>query len=213
MWNQLLSWKWPITVIIITFTFFFMFKKAICNFFITISNRINNVYYKGLNKEFNFNLGSASQNIPTNQLEYTNTKHLDLLKAFQSILITTEEITIKNQLSGAKITNEQAINILITHLANANLRISLLAIDRLIFQEQIKLLSYLNTQHKAVPQSDLLPFYKAWLEQTNSKDFSFDNFLGFLTQQGLITLGINGYYIGLLGKEYLSFLVQIGKSI
>lgn len=208
--------KWTIiaiTVIIIAVIFFWMFKKAICNFFTTISNRANNLYYKGSNKEFNLSLGSVSQNVPADQMEYANAKHLELLKAFQSSIVTTEEVTIKKQLSEAKITSEQAINVLINHLANANLTISLLAIDKLIFPEQIKLLLHLNTQFAPIPETNLFHFYEEWVNKTKLNNFTFENFLGFLSQYRLIAQSIQGYSISVLGKEYLSFLIRIGKAV
>jgi hypothetical protein len=69
------------------------------------------------------------------QQEYANAKHLEYLKAYQSNVITIEERIIRNQLTESKMTEEQALNVLICHLANANLLVKLLIINQLIFKE------------------------------------------------------------------------------
>lgn len=89
----------------------------------------------------------------------------------------------------------------------------MLVIDKLIYEEQIELLSYLNKQPKACPESSLFVYFKNWQERTKNQDYNFQNFLNFLLQQGLIAQSIDGYTISLIGKEYLSFLIKVGKPI
>jgi hypothetical protein len=68
---------------------------------------------------------------------------------------------------------------------------------------------HLNTQINPLPESELLSFYDKWKNNLkNETDYTFKSFLGFLSQQRLITLGIDGYSIGPIGKEYLSFLIR-----
>jgi hypothetical protein len=77
----------------------------------------------------------------------------------------------------SKLTAEQTMNVLISHLANANLIVKLLAIDKLIFPEQVELLLYLNTKLKPVPESELFSFYTKWKEKNPQIDYPFKGFL------------------------------------
>lgn len=201
MWSSLIWAIFALVVIII-------FKKQIQDLLSGFSKK-GKVQYKG----FNIELGSNTPTLLANQQESGDSKHLELQKTYQSSVILTEESTIKSQLIEAKLTSDQAINVLIYHLAHANLAIKLFAIDKLIFQEQVKLLLFLNTRFKPCPESDLLPFYKEWKSKNLNADYPFNNFLDFLSQRRLIIQSLDGYSIAPIGKEYLAFLVRIGKPL
>jgi len=197
---------------IVTLISFVIFRKPICNIlnsFANFGNKAQKVKYKN----FSLDLVDSNPTLFGTQQEYADTKHLEYLKTYQSNVVTLEENLIRNQLTESKMTEGKALDILICHLANAHLQNKLLMINQLIFKEQIELLMHLNTQVKPLPESELLSFYERWKKNLKNKsDYTFKNFLGFLSQQGLITLGIDGYSIGLIGKEYLSFLIRIGRK-
>lgn len=207
MWSSS-SLMWAI----VTLISFVIFRKPICNIlnsFANFGNKAQKVKYKN----FSLDLVDSNPTLFGTQQEYADTKHLEYLKTYQSNVVTLEENLIRNQLTESKMTEGKALDILICHLANAHLQNKLLMINQLIFKEQIELLMHLNTQVKPLPESELLSFYERWKKNLKNKsDYTFKNFLGFLSQQGLITLGIDGYSIGLIGKEYLSFLIRIGRK-
>lgn len=72
-----------------------------------------------------------------------------------------------------------------------------LVIDRLIYEEQVKLLLYLNSQFIPSPEVNLFDFYKAWKNKEKDKNYSFESFLNFLLQNRLIMQNVNGYSIAL----------------
>src|SRR3990167_6846485 len=127
---MLASLIWAIFLLIVVI----MFSKEIKSLFSSFA-RQGKVQYNG----FSIQLGSDTPTLATNQQELANTKHIEMQKTYQSVVVNVEERTIKNQLIEANLTNEQAVNVLIYHLAHANLAIKLLSVDKLIFIEQINL--------------------------------------------------------------------------
>ena len=190
----------------------FIFKdqiKSILESIARIGNKTSNIQYKGVN----IALGGEVSSMTVGQQDTLDAKHIELQKAYQSTVITSEEKTIRDQVVDAKLSNEQAINILINHLANKNFLLHMLNIDRFIYNEQIEILLYLNKQIKACPESDLFPFYKKWLEKSKDSAYEFNNFLNFLLTNRLISQDMNGYSISILGREYLSLIVRLGRAL
>ena len=190
-----------------------LFKEDIRKILSSLAH-VGNKAQKLKYKDFSIDLGEDGPAFLGPQQGSGNAKHLEYLKSFQSNIITAEEKLIKNQLIDSKMTEEQALNVLITHLANANLLTKLLTIDKFIFKEQIRLLVHLNSQSKFIPENELEPFYNTWKENVeNETEYTFDGFLNFLSQHRLIAHNIDGYSIGPIGKEYLGFLVRMGRDI
>ena len=206
MWSSII---WAVVVLI----FMFLFKENIRNILSSLAH-VGNKAQKLKYKNFSIDLKEDGAAIIGPQQGSDNTKHLQYLKAFQSNMITAEEQLITNQLVESKMTEAQALNVLITHLANANLLTKLLTIDRFIFKEQINLLVYLNSQSKFIPENELQPFYSEWKNDLgNETEYTFEEFLNFLSRQRLIAHNIDGYGIGPIGKEYLAFLIRIGRDM
>lgn len=170
----------------------------------SIGHRTKQLSYKGID----ITLGGDVQ-LPIGQQEHP--QFVTLQKTYQSAIITSEENLIFSQLKDAKLSTDQANRVLVYHLAHANFIIKLLLIDKLIFPEQIRLLFHLNVRTLPEPQPKLLPFYQQWHGRNSEVHYSYDAFLNFLVQQGLITQNLNGYTITLLGKEYLAALIRVGS--
>lgn len=204
MWTSLI---WLIFFLIIVLIFKNHIKRLF-EAFIDPGNKAQKLKHK----DFSLDLGRNTDVLLNTQEEYASAKQREYLKAFQSHSVTQEENLIRRQLIEVKMRPDQAIDVLIHHLANQNLLIKLLYLDRLIFKEQIKLLKYLNSQIKPKTKSELLNFYQEWLNSGGDESYSFDNFLNFLSSQNLIISGIDGYSISVIGKEYLNFLIRIGRD-
>ncbi|MFO9066396.1 hypothetical protein SC828_05040 [Legionella pneumophila serogroup 1] len=189
-----------------------LFKRQLILIFeavIGIGNKTKNIQYKGLN----IDLGSNTDSIAITQQATTDVKQAIYQKAYQNIIITNEEQIIRNQLVEAKFSKDQAIDILIYHLANRNFLVKLLEIHRLIFPQQIRLLFFLNEQVEPRTSSDLLPFYQEWVKISGGTEYPLQQFLNFLIQSGLMLEDLNGYQISNLGKEYLAYLIRIGWNV
>jgi hypothetical protein len=201
--------------------FLLCFRKNIAFLFKSLSdlcNRTTTLQYG------EFKLGANSQILLGDQ-GGNEVKYAEMLKAFENPIVTNEENIIKNQLIEYKWSSKQAINVIVAQLAYKNFLIKLLIIDKLIYEEQIKLLFYLNTQNKPCDESDLQKYYLSWKEREwsarlffwkkNAKeiDIKYEDFLAFLCQNGLINQNVHKYNITMLGKEYLSFIVKIGRPL
>lgn len=204
MWTKLV---WPIFWLLMVWVFKDEIKSLLAAI-ITIGNKAKKISYMGANVD----LGSNAD-LPIGSQQQLEAKQQNLSKAYQSSIITVEENTIRTQLIEAGFTNEQAINLLIYHIANQNLLIKLLFIDKLIFQEQIKLISYLNSQVKPQSESALKKYYDEWKEKNKDADYTYQQFLKFLSDQRLVVEQVDGYSILPLGKEYLYFLIKLGRPI
>lgn len=208
MIELLIAYKWPIFLVIIT-SIFKTPLTAVINALINLGNKAKTLTYNG----FNIELGSSQHASPIGDQQKNEAQFLDLQKAYQSSIITNEEQIINNQINDAKLTPVQAKSVLTTHLANANFIIKMLRIDKVIFNEQIYLLSFLNKQYKASTEHELLPFYEQWLEKSKNSEYTFPSFLSFLLNERLIAQDLNGYHISVMGREFLAFLVRTGRSI
>jgi len=183
-----------------------MFKGKINDLFDKIGRK-GKIKYKNLDIDFN------GTNDLTSQVEQSNSKHSELKTAFQNTIITNDEKFIRSKLIEANLTPDDAINVLVNHLANTRLNIAMLWVDKTIYIEQIECLAYMNTQFLPRPQSEIFSFYKKWLERTGGNSYPFEQFLNFLLSHNLIGESVNGYTILPQGKEYLSFLIRMGRPI
>lgn len=204
MWSSLII---AATVLIIVFKFQDQWKDIL----ITIARAGNKakIKYQGLNIDFS----GGDPALPIGQQDQSNLKQFELLKAFQSSVVTIEEKFIRDRLVEAKTTPEQAINVLINHLANSRLNITMLLINNFIYNEQIELLTFLNNQVNPSSEATLRPFFDKWKERTKDSNYTFESFLNFLLQHRLVAQNIEGYSISVLGKEYLAFLIKIGRPL
>lgn len=139
MIELLIAFKWPIFFILFALIFRSPIKTAI-HALINLGNKAKTLTYNG----FNIELGSPPSISPLGEQQKNEAQFFDLQKAYQSSVITNEEQIINNQINDAKLTPLQVKSVLINHLANANFIIKMLNIDKLIFEEQIQLLCFLN---------------------------------------------------------------------
>ncbi|MFN7097932.1 MAG: hypothetical protein ACK4PR_10330 [Gammaproteobacteria bacterium] len=189
-----------------------MFRKPLNTIFVSVSKLWDRTKNFQLDvNTFKISLGSDMP-IPEG-INTINTERGNSFKDYQSIIITNEENIIKNQLEKAGYNSKEAINILINQLANKNLHIKLLVINSFIDIEQIKALSSINHCGKPSTEEDLKQYYENCKARLNATEMTFDQFMFFLLQQGLVTQEFMGYRCTMMGKEYLTFIVRIGRII
>lgn len=206
MWSNIFL----LVFIILFFAALLVFRKEISNLLFSLSNICGRAKILQFGS-MNMILGDDDTPFLKQQQEYSSIKQAEFSKAFQSPIITVEEKIIKEQLLSAGFTSEQAISILIYQLANKNLINKLLTINNLIFKEQVELLIFLNSQFKPQPENLLYRYYQVWFENNKESDYKFHGFLNYLIKEKLISQCFEGYSIGEIGKEYLIFLVKIGR--
>lgn len=208
MWQSSLVWTVFLLIIFIALKSQF---ESLLKCLVNLCNKTSSFEYG------NFKLGLDSK-IQLGEQGKNDLKYVEMLKAFQSPIVTNEERAIRNQLAEIGYAPKQAIEILIAQLAYKNILTLFLFIDKNIYEEQIKLLIFLNEQYKPFSALDLQHFYNDWKSKaeinTKSKiDYTYEQFLLFLIVNGLIIQNTVGYVITLLGKDYLSFVVRQGRQI
>jgi hypothetical protein len=189
------------------FALFFIFSGPINGIFASIQDTISksnttSIKLKGLDIDLSNN----------NQLSSINQIYKDNLEmSYQSPVISKYKKLLRKQMTEAKLSPDDEIDILINLLANTRLNLFMLLIDKQLSEEQIGLLSYLNGKTTPIEQNQLLPF----LKKGKSKDIhaSFAQFLNILLASHLIAENVSSYTITPLGKEYLIFRVRIGHPI
>ncbi len=128
---------------------------------------------------------------------------------FQLPLLTKYRSALKKQLMEAKLEPNEQVHILLTLLANAQLCLTTLRIDKQLSPDQIELLSYLNNHTKPIKQTELLTF----LKKEHGININFDQFFYVLFKLQLIDKKDSFYSITNLGKAYLIFRVWSGYPI
>jgi len=221
-WAAIASYRWVLFGLVVIWVLRQGFSLLLVSF-ANLCNRIKSTTFEFIGMKFGADASSSLGSEGINDEKFNV-----FLKAFQSPVITTEEKTIRNQLAEAKCSDGQAITVLISQLANRNVLTLLCLIDRSIYEEQIKLLLHLNTNNKTCTGDELQQFYTLWYEKSikfkeaisaiddkasSYANSTYEQFLGFLVTHGLISQNISGYSITPLGKDYLSFIVRVGRQL
>ena len=198
----------------LVFALFIIFYKPIYGIFASIQDMISrsnatNIKFQGFDIDLSNN--KDLQSFDKKHQIYKNNFQM----GFQMPILAKYRNALKKQLIEAKLEPNEQINILLNLLANAQLYLSMLRIDKQLSKEQIELLSYLNNLATPIKQTDLLPFLKK--EQTKHKamdiNFDFDHFLNILCKLHLIDKNSYFYSVTDTGKAYLIFRVWSGYPI
>jgi hypothetical protein len=105
-------------------------------------------------------------------------------------------------------------NSLITHLAATQLTLAFETINRLIWGSQLELLLHVNSLPIGAAVDELKPFYDkaAAAHQEGLKDYSFESYIGFLINSGLLLRSNGRVLITPFAKEFLSHLARTGAT-
>lgn len=193
------------------FALLLVFYKPIYGIFVSIQDMINRsnatkIKFQG----FDIDLSNTKEQIFDKKLQiYKNNFQM----GFQIPILEKYRNALKKQLIEAKLEPNEQINVLLTLLANTQLCLFMLHIDKQLSKEQIEFLAYLNNQTTPIKQAALLPFLK--MAQTNNKviNLNFERVLNILFKLHLIAKNISFYTVTDLGKAYLIFRVWSGYPI
>ena len=140
----------------------------------------------------------------------------ELMRAFDSGTFRFHENAIKEDLEEQNLTNSEAIEVLIRHLANAQITLAFNEIDFYIWGSQVELLQYLNSSLGSTAE-ELIHFYNLAISRSNNPEhfieYTFEQYLQFLTNRGLITQLTGSYVISQFGRDFLIFLTAKGAPI
>jgi hypothetical protein len=192
---------WPGAFLILGLVFIFVFKKAIFSLLMKIQK---------ISKE-----GIQTGSIIQTQ-ENTKSSADELMKAFDSVVLLEGETLVKKDLESRGLDDKKAIDILSRHLVATQLALRFEHIYSNIWGSQINLLKYLNGR---VPYGDTAENIKSIFYDSAAiiypevyNNYPFETYLYFLTSKTLIIRADNIYNITNLGRDFLIYLVQTGKS-
>ncbi|MCL5260913.1 MAG: hypothetical protein M1561_04455 [Gammaproteobacteria bacterium] len=218
--------------LLILLIFFFIFVaiyneqiKKLFTIFADKMQQASNLSCKDLNINFVNPLDIntiQNQNIGNQLYSAEQNKAYENLVGNKNLFISEREKFITAELIKSKLPPARCIDALKETLAKMMLINNFLLIDKVIFQQQISLLGYLNINYFA-EKEDLKNFYDDWKANSEPhiiKDYlkyvpiSLDKFIGFLIDSQLICItSEHKYNITSFGKEFLSYLIKIGRKI
>jgi hypothetical protein len=106
------------------------------------------------------------------------------------------------------------VNALITHLAATQFALAFESINRVIWGSQLELLLHVNSLSAGVNVDELRPFYEKAVStsQDGLKEYSFESYIGFLVNSGLLFRTNGRVLITPFAKEFLSHLARTGAT-
>jgi hypothetical protein len=194
---------WPAVVFLLGLVAIFVFRGPLSRFL----DRAKRIGKDGI---------EAGQSIQEKATEIKPSPTEDFLKSFDNALLVKREEFIRNELLKLQINQPtEREKVLIRLLAAFSLIQAFENAYMFIWGSQIGVLEYLNSASQDTP----LDFLKPWYEEAVGrqpelyKNYSFDQWLGFLEGHYLIVRRGGAVTISLEGREFLKYLVDRGYSL
>lgn len=191
---------WPISAIVICF----VLKSPIEN----LLRRVSELRNKDTVLNFNPEIQGVSTGIEG------NLSIADKVPPDQFGLIKEQEKKIYDSLRELEIQSDsEKVKVLAKHYANLQIRSGYEEINRRIYGSQLDLLQALNAQ-SSVEDQFLKSFYERAKQQYSDdyENYSFEAYLNFLLSTGMVNIKDGNYFITVLGRGFLAFLVESGIS-
>ncbi len=131
-------------------------------------------------------------------------------------LIKEAEERIYKSLEALNINNEsEKVKVLAKHHANLQIRSGYFEAYNLIFGSQILLLQALNVQREPVESQFLVTFYESAKNQYPDfySSYTFESYINFMKTVGFINTEHGKYFITVLGRGFLTYLVETGSNL
>ena len=192
---------WPTALVII----FLVLKKPIESLLGRLS--------KARHKDIVFNFDTALQKVAPS-IE-ANSKIADAIPQDPLGLIREAEQRIVSTLEQLNINSDsEKVEVLTKHHANLQLKHAYSEIYQLIYGSQIALLQALNSQSSPVDNEFLNFFYTSAKQQYPDfyKSYNFESYINFLKSVGFVKTENSKYALTSLGRGFLAYLAESGKS-
>ena len=194
--------KWPLAVVAIGVVALFCFRQSIAAFL----NKIRKVKYPG------GELQAGVQSQEPTEIKVGSAEKL--LQALDSPVLLDMEKVIRDLLvrEGVNAAPDKE-KVLIRHLAASWLNFVFTRIDFTIYQSQLKILEFLNSNPTAPKQmANDMYIAAATIHPEVLKDYPFEKYLGFLKTNNLILEQDEILSITVFGREFLAFLVRTARN-
>ena len=194
---------WPAVILLLGLVSIFVFRRPLSR----LIDRANKISKSGIE------VGQSSQEKRT-EIKPSPTE--TFLKSFDNALLVRREDFIRNEL--LKLETHEATErekVLIRLLAAFSLIQAFESAYMFIWGSQIGVLQFLNSANQDTPEDVLKPWYElaAGREPEFYRDYSFEQWLGFLEGHYLIMRRGRTIAISLEGREFLKYVVDRGYSL
>lgn len=136
------------------------------------------------------------------------------MRSFDSVTFRLQENAIREDLEQQILTDPEAIEVLIRHLAGTQIELTFNEIDYYIWQSQVELLQHLNSSPGCLAEELKIFYHSAASRSPNPIEFmgnkTFEQYLQFLTSHELVTELSGSYHISPRGRDFLVFLTAKG---
>lgn len=211
-YTELLTvFAWPLSValMVIVLGIFFMirFRESLAEFI----GRVRKISKGGIDAA-----DRTAQNVAKAEQDQGPSSE-ELMRVFDSPILLEQEAEIKKDLEekGPK-DPAQKINVLIRHLAGAQIGYRFEATYSMIFGSQIAILEHLNPLGEAGDTIEgIREFYELSCKRYPEfyKAYSFDRYLSFLESSVLIKKANGRICITVAGREFLTYLAKAAKFV
>jgi hypothetical protein len=205
------AFAWPAAVVVIGVVFLLLYHKPLSG----LIDRTQELSKSGLRTTASSSQASAgASSATTPALEASKAE--ELLKSFDNALLLERESRIHTELEKQQIAMPaERERILVRFLAGATIALEFERIYADIWGSQIASLQFLNSASPGVASTRLQPAYDRAAKQWPAfyKNYSFENWLGFLERNGLVEITGSTIAIRLLGREFLKHLVHQGRLL
>jgi hypothetical protein len=202
------AFAWPLAALIFLLMLTFAFRERIGRIIDRIGPAIDRLKKAGPLELTSAPQGQQPVDLPAESLQ-------KILHPLETAVLKTQEEAIRkdveklfpNDLSGR-------VNSLVTHLAATQLALAFERIDKLIWGSQLELLLHVNSLHNGAAVDELKRFYDnaAAAHQDSLKEYSFENYLGFLVNSRLLFRTNGRVFITPFAKDFLAHLARIGAT-
>jgi hypothetical protein len=193
---------WPSVVLVLGIVGLFAFKRNIAG----LIDRIRKIERLGITTALD-----QTQSLP----ESKTTGFQELMDLVSSPLLRQREVVIRDSLKAKGVTGEQeAVKLLTRAVAALGLQLQWEQLDRSIYGSQVALMIAVNASARGLSVEQIKGFYDTAAQQfpATYKSYAFEEWLSFLEAMQMVVKGGGGYMITLEGKEFMSWLVQTGRT-
>ena len=192
-----------IGLVVLGIAFFIIFYKPICR----LIDRIRSISKTGITTDTN-QREAVRERDPRAEAEA-------LMRELDNQLIREVETAITDDLRRRNLLGAEGVPVLVRYLAGMQIAFSFEETYGLIWGSQINLLHYLNTQAIGLPREAIRPFYSLADAQYPEiyKGYPFEAWLGFMLNRLLIREDNGQLRVTIRGREFLTFLTRLGRSL
>ena len=200
--EQILEYvAWPIAFVVVAVIFLVLFRKAISG----LLEKTQKISKEGIE------IAQTSQTKPSKK-EFSAK---ELVKVPDSTTIREYEKRIEEDLDELKISDpNEKIKILTRQLAATQQNLFFSSVEKALWGSQLEILRYLNSNATGVDAEKIKSYYWKAVEKAPEAfaKYGFEKYIQFLIDVALVKKENNQYFITLVGKDFLVYLVNIGQT-